>query len=403
VVDATDFHGSFLNRVRDVVGANPILLVLTKIDLLPRGTDAEKLKDWVFDEVVEKRRLTLAGVVCVSSRKGDGVRDAVGAMFSERKGRDVYVLGSANVGKSTFIRAALRAMREGGNFGVPGKRLPTASAMPGTTLGVIPLRAFEGKGTLYDTPGVFLHHRMNSILSGEDIKRFKLGSTLVKYVPRPRVDGEEVDRASFEGLTLLWGPLLRVDITEATPSASLAFYGPKGLRVRVAETSSLPSGEDIEREVEAREADAAAKRLDDLKALVTEEEEDAGGGVALAPSASAAVEAHREAAAEATTTTTTTTTTTDSDSDSDSDSYSYSDPDPELAPEIFHRRLVKEIFVEAADRDPPGALSDACVSGLGGWIRVRREGRSGETRLNARVWGPRGLEVFVRAPMPCGQ
>ncbi|EEH57941.1 uncharacterized protein MICPUCDRAFT_8887, partial [Micromonas pusilla CCMP1545] len=49
VVDATDFHGSFLNRVRDVVGANPILLVLTKIDLLPRGTDAEKLKDWVFD------------------------------------------------------------------------------------------------------------------------------------------------------------------------------------------------------------------------------------------------------------------------------------------------------------------------------------------------------------------
>ena len=161
MVDATDFHGSFLNRVRDVVGANPILLVLTKIDLLPRGTDAEKLKDLVFDEVVEKRRLTLAGVVCVSSRKGDGVRDAVGAMFSERKGRDVYVLGSANVGKSTFIRAALRAMREGGNFGVPGKRLPTASAMPGTTLGVIPLRAFEGKGTLYDTPGVFLHHRMN--------------------------------------------------------------------------------------------------------------------------------------------------------------------------------------------------------------------------------------------------
>ena len=55
-------------------------------------------------------------------------------MFSQRKGRDVYVLGSANVGKSTFIRAALKAMREQGNFFVPGKRLPTASAMPGTTL-----------------------------------------------------------------------------------------------------------------------------------------------------------------------------------------------------------------------------------------------------------------------------
>ena len=109
-------------------------------------------------------------------RKGDGVDKSVTAMFAERKGRDVYVIGSANVGKSTFIRAALKSMRELGNFGVPAKRLPTASAMPGTTLGIIPLRAFEGRGTLYDTPGVFLHHRMNSILPGEDIKRFKLGA-----------------------------------------------------------------------------------------------------------------------------------------------------------------------------------------------------------------------------------
>ena len=38
--------------------------------------------------------------------------------------------------------------------------------MPGTTLGVIPLNAFENKGVLYDTPGVFLHHRLNSILGG---------------------------------------------------------------------------------------------------------------------------------------------------------------------------------------------------------------------------------------------
>lgn len=59
------------------------------------------------------------------------MKEAIGAVFSERKGRDVYVLGSANVGKSTFIRAALKAMREQGNFSVPGKRLPTASAMPG--------------------------------------------------------------------------------------------------------------------------------------------------------------------------------------------------------------------------------------------------------------------------------
>ena len=142
VVDVTDFHGSFLNRVRDVVGANPILLVLTKCDLLPNGTDLALLKEWARREVEVKRRLTLAGIECVSGRKGDGVDKSVTAMFAERKGRDVYVIGSANVGKSTFIRAALKSMRELGNFGVPAKRLPTASAMPGTTLGIIQLRAF---------------------------------------------------------------------------------------------------------------------------------------------------------------------------------------------------------------------------------------------------------------------
>jgi hypothetical protein len=37
---------------------------------------------------------------------------------------------------------------------------------------------YEGRGILFDTPGVFLHHRMNSILGGDDIKRFKLGASL---------------------------------------------------------------------------------------------------------------------------------------------------------------------------------------------------------------------------------
>ena len=262
VVDATDFHGSFLNKVRDVVGGNPIMLVLTKVDLLPNDTNLELLREWVTHEAVTVRRLTLAGVVCVSARKGLGVKSAVGAMFAERKGRDVYVLGAANVGKSTFIRAALKAMREEGNFGVPAKRLPTASAMPGTTLGVIPLRAFEGKGALYDTPGVFLHHRLNSILSGDDLKRFGLGGSLRRFEPKPRVGDETVNRANgFTGLSLLWGPLLRVDVVAATPNAGLVFFGPKGMRVTVVETESLPDARALDARASAeRERNRASAR-----------------------------------------------------------------------------------------------------------------------------------------------
>ena len=73
------------------------------------------------------------------------VKKAVGTLLSQRDGRNVYVVGSANVGKSKFIRALLKEMRkfESNNFdpgaAAHGRFLPMESAMPGTTLGLIPL------------------------------------------------------------------------------------------------------------------------------------------------------------------------------------------------------------------------------------------------------------------------
>ncbi len=396
VVDATDFHGSFLNRVRDVVGGNPILLVLTKVDLLPKDTDLDALEDWVYHEVVTIRRLTLAGVACVSSRKNVGVKKAVGAMFAERKGRDVYVLGAANVGKSTFIRAALKAMREEGNFGVPAKRLPTASAMPGTTLGVIPLRAFEGKGVLYDTPGVFLHHRLNSILSGTDIKRFGLGASLKRFEPRPRVGDETEDRAcGFEGLSLLWGPLLRVDVVDASRDARLVFFGPKGMRVTVVETASLPDARALE-----MKADAERERRRAARTALEEDAEGGGGAESssnAAPLAAAAAAAGRAASAAM----------EDEMLRVPSSSVGVVSgdgfEDPEGGDDVaFIQRLVREVKVatEASDEDAGLALRDLSVSGMNGWLRVTRSSRRGACSMRVRVLGPRGLEVFDREPMP---
>lgn len=37
-----------------------------------------------------------------------GMSAAVSAICSERKSRDVYVVGAANVGKSAFVRAMLK-------------------------------------------------------------------------------------------------------------------------------------------------------------------------------------------------------------------------------------------------------------------------------------------------------
>lgn len=46
----------------------------------------------------------------VSSRSGEGVAAVASKVARERKGRDVFVVGAANVGKSAFVRALLKEM-----------------------------------------------------------------------------------------------------------------------------------------------------------------------------------------------------------------------------------------------------------------------------------------------------
>ena len=67
-------------------------------------------------------------------------------------------------------------------------------------------------------------------------------------------------------------------------------------------------------------------------------------------------------------------------------------------------RLVKELRVNSPEGSTGarGGVVDLSVSGMGGWIRVVRESRVGACEMTMRVWGPRGLEVFAREPMPTG-
>ena len=107
LVDLLDASGSFLGRVRDLVGGNPIILVGTKADLLPAGADPAAVADWLAGAAAAKR-ISVAGVRLVSARTGGGMAAAVAEIRRERRGRDVYVVGAANVGKSAFIRALVR-------------------------------------------------------------------------------------------------------------------------------------------------------------------------------------------------------------------------------------------------------------------------------------------------------
>ncbi|WOL13260.1 nitric oxide synthase isoform X4 [Canna indica] len=239
LVDIVDFNGSFLARVRDLAGANPIILVITKVDLLPRGTDLNCIGDWVV-EATTKKKLNVTSVHLTSSKSLVGIAGVISEIQKEKKGRDVYILGSANVGKSAFINALLKLMaRKDPVAAAAQKYEPMQSAVPGTTLGPIQIEAFQGGGNLFDTPGVHLHHRQAAVIHSDDLpslapqSRLK-GQTFPAVQNDTATDSGPVD---LNGFSLFWGGLARIDVIKVLPRTRLTFYGPKKLKVHIVSTA----------------------------------------------------------------------------------------------------------------------------------------------------------------------
>nr|AGI96967.1 chloroplast cGTPase [Zea mays] len=232
LVDIVDFNGSFLARVRDFAGANPIILVITKVDLLPRDTDLNCIGDWVVESVV-KKKLNVLSVHLTSSKSLVGITGVISEIHQERKGRDVYILGSANVGKSAFISAMLRTMAYKDPVAAAAQKYkPIQSAVPGTTLGPIQIEAFLSGGKLYDTPGVHLHHRQAAVIHADDLPSLAPQSRLKgRCFPANDTDVE------LSGNSLFWAGLVRIDVIKALPRSRLTFYGPKKLKINMAPTT----------------------------------------------------------------------------------------------------------------------------------------------------------------------
>lgn len=241
LVDIVDFNGSFLARVRDLTGANPIILVVTKVDLLPKGTDFDCLGDWVV-EVTMKKKLNVLSVHLTSSKSLVGIAGVVAEIQKEKKGRDVYILGSANVGKSAFINALLKMMSQKDPVAAAARKYkPIQSAVPGTTLGPIQIDAFLG-GKLFDTPGVHLHHRQAAVVHSEDLpvlapKSRLRGQSFPKFQAISGImTAGDIRLNGLTGFSLFWGGLARIDVLKALPQTCLTFYGPNSLKVHVVPT-----------------------------------------------------------------------------------------------------------------------------------------------------------------------
>jgi len=194
LIDICDINGSFWRNIRKIVGQNPVMVIGTKADLLPPRTDKAKVAQWL-SMFVKKQGLRCVGVALVSSATGAGVRNASWSLVKARQGLDVFVIGAANAGKSSFITKLMEDLEwryPSGN--VETVERPLISSTPGTTLGIIPLRVFrktadsEIYALLYDTPGVHQPKSMQNLLPIDVYDRVQPTKAFSVFTVRPASD-----------------------------------------------------------------------------------------------------------------------------------------------------------------------------------------------------------------------
>lgn len=161
IVDIFDFNGSWLPGLHRFVGNNQIILVGNKIDLLPKSVKKNRLVHWMKYEA-SQLGLKPQDVFLMSATKGTFVKEVAEAIEHYRQGKDVYVVGCTNVGKSTFINRLIKEYSGEDD-------IITTSHFPGTTLNVIEIPMSDEK-VIIDTPGIINHHQMAHYVDPRDLK-----------------------------------------------------------------------------------------------------------------------------------------------------------------------------------------------------------------------------------------
>jgi ribosome biogenesis GTPase YqeH len=219
IVDIFDFNGSWLPGLHRFVGNNKILLVGNKVDLLPKSVKHNKLIHWMKQE---SRELGLKPeeVFLVSASKGLFIKETAAAIDELRSGKDVYVVGCTNVGKSTFINRIINEV-------TGEKDVITTSHFPGTTLDIIKIPLEDGK-SLIDSPGIINHHQMAHYVDKKDLK-----------IITPKKEIKPKVFQLNEGQTLFFGGLARFDYVSGG-RRSFVCYLSNDLNIHRTKTENAP-------------------------------------------------------------------------------------------------------------------------------------------------------------------
>jgi ribosome biogenesis GTPase A len=268
ILDIFDLRGSLIQNLLSIAGNNPIVFAVNKVDLLPKDASFVRIKSWIYSEIkrtfgfktpkeasgeheIRKKddmfdrlqeinhnnhkrkeskehedevlRLSDVHLVsCVNKRGMDELMHSIKNMATDH-GNMVYIMGSANVGKSSFVnllldtkysqfnpfkgvKASSFAKDRSRRDGIPKA---TVSPIPGTTLDFLKIKMHNGL-TFVDTPGLINAYQMTSRLTPEELKQ---------VIPKRQVVA--VTFRVEEGKCVMIGGLATVQLTEVSTNHSV--------------------------------------------------------------------------------------------------------------------------------------------------------------------------------------
>ena len=155
IILVTDFLN--LYNLDDLKVDSPVILVVTKADLLPRSINKEGLLKRI------KCKLNVVSKILISSKNNFNLDLLYSEILKYKKTNNVYVIGYTNAGKSTLVNKMLK------NYGnIVGEI--TTSNLPSTTLDLISNKV-NNELTLIDTPGLLDSGSLVLLSSKELLKK----------------------------------------------------------------------------------------------------------------------------------------------------------------------------------------------------------------------------------------
>lgn len=156
-----------IEQIRSII-PNKMILVLNKIDVLPKSVKEENLKKYL-----ENLDIHFEEIIVISTAKNYNIDYLLKRIKYFQTSKNVYVVGHTNAGKSSLINKLIK------NYSDNTQEL-TMSPLPSTTLNMVQIEINDYL-TLIDTPGLV---DTGSILNQVDSKMVKKISAKTEIKPR---------------------------------------------------------------------------------------------------------------------------------------------------------------------------------------------------------------------------